>query len=65
MAGTTGQKDVDRNHHLAMVRVAGSNPVFRSKPLGEGHCFNRNLIASLWCPSSPADYLSWRLRLGP
>ena len=29
----TGDNSVDENRHLAKVRVAGSNPVFRSKNL--------------------------------
>jgi hypothetical protein len=33
----TGRNQMDQFHHLAKVRVAGSNPVFRSKPPGGGH----------------------------
>ncbi len=39
----TGQSLVDKIHHLAKVRVAGSNPVFGSKIPGGAHFFNPNL----------------------
>jgi hypothetical protein len=36
----TDRDIVDENHHLAKVRVAGSNPVFRSILPGRRHFFN-------------------------
>jgi hypothetical protein len=34
----TGEPQTDENHHLAKVRVAGSNPVFRSNEAAQGQC---------------------------
>jgi hypothetical protein len=40
-AGTRTDRDLlDQIHHLAKVRVAGSNPVFRSIVAGQGVFFN-------------------------
>jgi hypothetical protein len=35
----TGANPKDQIQHLAKVRVAGSNPVFRSIVAGQGRCF--------------------------
>ncbi len=40
----TGPDQMDGNHHLAKVRVAGSNPVFRSK------CKSRYRCRQVWAP---------------
>ena len=37
----TGETQTDENHHLAKVRVVGSNPVFRSILAGQRPFFNR------------------------
>ena len=44
-----GQTD-GRNHHLAKVRVAGSNPVFRSEQAGQAGqdvCFNHLSVGTM------------------
>src|SRR5208282_1011435 len=51
----------DRNHHLAMVRVAGSNPVFRSILPGGRHCFDpyRELTVIRFATSHGVRQDSW------
>jgi|SRR5580704_9980332 hypothetical protein len=43
---------MDGIHHLAKVRVAGSNPVFRSILAGQGVFFSTPLVLGSWNRSS-------------
>ena len=51
----TGENSVDGVNHLAKVRVAGSNPVFRSKEVGldQGRIRTCRILALDSCPSRP------------
>ena len=46
----TGAVSADGNHNLAKVRVAGSNPVVRSKKSCSGCC-----VRSRWAAGCPSD----------